>query len=57
VIGHSYFGKRVAGQRHIIDDLMKSPGFDVGYVIWKNVRVFYDPDTMMINGMDAEYES
>ena len=57
VIGHSYFGKRVAGQRHIIDDLMKSPGFDLGYVIWKNVRVFYDPDTMMINGMDAEYES
>jgi hypothetical protein len=55
VIGHSYFGKRQAGVRHIIDDLMKSPGWDTGYVIWKNVRVFYDPDTNMISGMDADY--
>jgi hypothetical protein len=34
---------------------MKSPGWDTGYVIWKNVRVFYDPDTNMISGMDADY--
>jgi len=54
VIGHSYFGKRQAGVRHIIDDLMKSPGWAEGYVIWKNVRVFYDPDTKMITGMDSD---
>jgi len=54
VIGHSYFGKRQAGVRHIIDDLMKSPGWAEGYVIWKNVRVFYDPDTKMISGMDSD---
>jgi hypothetical protein len=54
VISHPYFGKRIPGQRHILDDLMKSPGWSEGSIIWRNVKVYYDPKTNYINGMDSD---
>ena len=54
VIRHPYFGKRVPGQRHILDDLMKSPGWSEGAIIWRNVKVYYDPQTKHISGMESE---
>jgi len=42
VIEHPYFGAREPGKRNILDDLMISPGFDRGYVIWSNVRIEYE---------------
>ena len=54
VIGHPYFGRPVPGQRHILEDLAKSPGWAEGFIIWRNVKVSYDPRTNYINGMDSD---
>ena len=50
VIGHPYFGRREAGQRHILDDLVIQPGWASGFVTWSNLSVSHDPDTGFING-------
>lgn len=42
VIGHPYFGKRVAGRRNIIDDLQEQPGWSSGYITWGNLKVEHD---------------
>lgn len=54
VIGHPYFGKREADKRNIIDDLREAPGWDRGYIVWRNVRILHDSATGFINGMVAE---
>jgi hypothetical protein len=54
VIGHPYFGKQEPGQRNIIDDLREDPGWDRGYITWRNVQVQHDAVTGFINGMVAE---
>jgi hypothetical protein len=51
VIDHPYFGKRRPGVRNIIDDLSASPGWDAGYVVWRNVRVEKDQITGLITQM------
>lgn len=48
VIDHPYFGKRRPGVRNIIDDLSASPGWDAGYVVWRNIRMEKDPITGLI---------
>lgn len=48
VIDHPYFGKRRPGVRNVMDDLMESPGWTSGYVIWRNVRMEKDPVTGLI---------
>jgi Mg-chelatase subunit ChlD len=48
VIDHPYFGKRRPGVRNIIDDLSASPGWESGYVVWRNVIMEKDPVTGLI---------
>lgn len=48
VIDHPYFGKRRPGVRNVIDDLAASPGWEEGYVVWRNVRMEKDPVTGLI---------
>jgi Mg-chelatase subunit ChlD len=38
IISHSYFGKPVAGMPHVLEDLMKAPTWDKGYIVCKNTR-------------------
>jgi hypothetical protein len=54
VIDHPYFGKRRPGVRNIIDDLSASPGWDAGYVVWRNVTMEKDPITGLITRLIPE---
>jgi hypothetical protein len=53
VIGHPYFGRREPGKRNILDDLCADPGWDTGYITWRNVQVSTDAVTGWINGMTS----
>ena len=55
VIEHAYFGKRVAGQHNILDDLEKAPGWTAGYIHRSHLQVDYDPVTGHIRGVTATY--
>jgi hypothetical protein len=57
VIGHPYFGRREAGQRHILDDLVIQPGWSHGFVTWSNLSVSHDPDTGFINGFSTNIDT
>jgi hypothetical protein len=57
VIGHPYFGRREAGQRHILDDLAAQPGWDSGFVTWSNLSVSHDPNTGFINGFSTNIDT
>ena len=51
VVGHPYFGARVPGHRHVLDDLAASPGFAEGRVVLSNVVVHRNADTGFIDAV------
>jgi Mg-chelatase subunit ChlD len=42
VISHPYFGKRETGKRNVIDDLQEQPGWETGYITWRNLKIEHD---------------
>jgi Mg-chelatase subunit ChlD len=52
VIGHSYFGKREPGVRHVLDDLEAHPDWPAGLIHWAP-QIHRDSKTGLITGMSA----
>ena len=48
VISHSYFGAKNGNLPHVLDDLKTSPGWDIGYVVLKNVKEIRDANGEII---------
>jgi hypothetical protein len=55
VISHPYFGRREGDKRNIIDDLQAMPGWADGYITLRNVQVYRNAASGLIERMTSDF--